>query len=331
MSVKPGKSAPLLPPGTYLEEWLEDQHGMTQQELAARLVVSPKHLSRVINGHVPVSPDFAAKLAVVTGYSAEFWLEHQARYDARTHQLKITDEDIVRVKSLLPDKVISRLREAKIVTHNWHSPVDLVREIYMRAHVAGSTALEHVLTQNAAIAYCQGAIHTVHPGHQWAWLEIVKDKAQSAANVPAFDRELLDSSVPTLRAMTREDPEAYIEEVGHVLKQAGVIFVAEPDIPGARISGASFDLFGTPVIAVTDKHMREDIFWLTLFHEIAHVLGGDHLTGSMNIETDDDIQPHMEINTDTWKERPTQKIQGLNNELPLFLQTAKSRNTAMRF
>lgn len=43
-----------------------------------RLGTSTKHLR-----YAPTSPEMAVKLAVVTGYSVEFWLTHQARYDAR--------------------------------------------------------------------------------------------------------------------------------------------------------------------------------------------------------------------------------------------------------
>lgn len=76
-----------------------------------RLGTSTKHLSRLINGYAPTSPEMAVKLAVVTGYSVEFWLTHQARYVARRTYVDTTQEDIALVKSVLPGPCVSRLQK----------------------------------------------------------------------------------------------------------------------------------------------------------------------------------------------------------------------------
>lgn len=299
MSVKPNRPAPLLPPGTYVEEWLEDQE-INQQELASRLEVSPKHLSQVINGHVPISPEMAAKLEAVTGYPVEFWLEHQARYTARLTELKITADDIACVKALLPGGCITRLREAGIVTSSWRNAEKLVREIFAQAQVAGTEALRGLLQGNGAVAYRQSTAYEIRSGEQWAWLEIVKAKAKEAPDVAVLDKHRLQSLIPSLRAASQNDPSTYVQTVGELLQSAGVIFIAEPDISGARISGASFDIEGTPVIAVTDKQKREDIFWFTLFHEIAHVLNDDYLLGSMDLDSEVANRPLIEVEADKW-------------------------------
>lgn len=80
MSVRPTRPAPLLPPGTYIEEWLEGHPSTSREALAARLGVSPTHLGRLISGDAPVTAHTAAALASVTGCPADFWLVHEARY-----------------------------------------------------------------------------------------------------------------------------------------------------------------------------------------------------------------------------------------------------------
>src|SRR5690606_28531390 len=59
-------------PGETLKEVLEDL-GMSQAELATRTGLSPKHVNQVIQGHVGLTPDMAARLEPVVGVPARIW------------------------------------------------------------------------------------------------------------------------------------------------------------------------------------------------------------------------------------------------------------------
>jgi addiction module HigA family antidote len=54
---------------------------VTITEAADALGVSRKHVSAIINGRVPVTPDMAMRLAGVFGTEAELWVNMQAQYD----------------------------------------------------------------------------------------------------------------------------------------------------------------------------------------------------------------------------------------------------------
>ena len=56
----------VVPPGATVREQLDDR-GMTQKEFAARMDMSQKHVSRLINGEVQLTPDTARKLELVFG------------------------------------------------------------------------------------------------------------------------------------------------------------------------------------------------------------------------------------------------------------------------
>ncbi len=56
-------------PGETIRENM-DFLGMSQKELAARLDITPKHLSNILNGHAPINYDTALKLEVIIGPSA---------------------------------------------------------------------------------------------------------------------------------------------------------------------------------------------------------------------------------------------------------------------
>ena len=54
------------PPGATIREQLNDR-GMSQKEFAARMGMSEKHISRLINGEVQLTSDVAVRLELVLG------------------------------------------------------------------------------------------------------------------------------------------------------------------------------------------------------------------------------------------------------------------------
>ena len=60
------------PPGATIKEQLQDR-GMSQKEFAVRMNLSEKHISRLINGEVQLTPDVAIRLETVLGVPASFW------------------------------------------------------------------------------------------------------------------------------------------------------------------------------------------------------------------------------------------------------------------
>lgn len=68
-------------PGELLHDlWLEPL-GLTITAAAARLKVTRKTLSEIINGRAAVSPEMALRLELAFGKSAHSWLGHQAAFD----------------------------------------------------------------------------------------------------------------------------------------------------------------------------------------------------------------------------------------------------------
>jgi addiction module HigA family antidote len=68
-------------PGLLLHEEVLKPLGITITEAAARLGVSRKTLSGIINGHYPVTTDMALRIAKATDTTPESWLNMQIRLD----------------------------------------------------------------------------------------------------------------------------------------------------------------------------------------------------------------------------------------------------------
>ena len=67
------------PPGATIKEQLIDR-GMSQKEFAVRMDMSEKHISRLINGDVQLTPEAAVRLEMVLGVPAKFWNNLEAIY-----------------------------------------------------------------------------------------------------------------------------------------------------------------------------------------------------------------------------------------------------------
>ena len=67
--------------GRSIKENCLDPLGLNVTEAAKMLGVARHTLSRVLNGHVAISPEMAIRLEEVGWSNAEFWLRRQAAYD----------------------------------------------------------------------------------------------------------------------------------------------------------------------------------------------------------------------------------------------------------
>lgn len=73
-------------PGQYIGELIED-YQMTQKEFAEKLEVSPKTISKLVNGEESISNDLAQKLEKLTNISMTTWLNLQNSYDKKVAEV----------------------------------------------------------------------------------------------------------------------------------------------------------------------------------------------------------------------------------------------------
>jgi len=75
-----------LHPGEIVKDALIDGTGLNVTEAAYKLGISRTSLSRLLNGHVGISPEMALRLSKLLNTSIEMWINIQAQYD--TWQIK---------------------------------------------------------------------------------------------------------------------------------------------------------------------------------------------------------------------------------------------------
>jgi addiction module HigA family antidote len=68
-------------PGEILRELYLDPLGISQNELARRLNVSPRRINEIVNGRRSVTADTAMRLARFFRMTPQYWMGLQADYD----------------------------------------------------------------------------------------------------------------------------------------------------------------------------------------------------------------------------------------------------------
>jgi len=63
-------------------------------------------------------------------------------------------------------------------------------------------------------------------------------------------------------------------EMQRLCAECGVSLVLVPSLPKTYICGATFWRKGNPILALSARGKRVDIFWFTFFHELEHIV--DH-------------------------------------------------------
>ena len=227
----------IIHPGETLKEVMEDRN-MSQQELAYRTGVTPKHISTVLNGEKNITSSFAKKLEYAFNIDAEFWMNLQADYDNELLEFdelhNISTEDISIFKKL-KDEIAFIYRAQTSVKYD--------------------------------------------PYVLFAWQRIcdsLSEKIETKELLQADQITNLIDICPKIKELSLLPQEKFITKLQEYFSSCGIAFVIAPSFKGAPVQGyIKTAQNGKTAICMTFRQKRADIFWFTLFHEIAHFINGD--------------------------------------------------------
>jgi addiction module HigA family antidote len=84
-------------PGEMLKEEFLAEYGLSQNQLAKAIGISPNRIAEVVNGRRRITADTALRLSLYFGNSAEFWMNLQTHYDLKLARRGIPAEDVQRI------------------------------------------------------------------------------------------------------------------------------------------------------------------------------------------------------------------------------------------
>ncbi|MGV9385036.1 ImmA/IrrE family metallo-endopeptidase [Nonomuraea sp. NPDC003707] len=288
--ITPGWS---LHPGALLRQVLEAR-GIRQSELAERTGLTPKHVNQVVKEIIGISGDVALLLERALGIDAEFWIRADADYQAYSSR--------ERAKASLAEYTtwanafdLPTLTRHGVTSQN-DDPVHRVDKILKFFGVASPEAFEQTW-QRPRVSFRRSQAFAVLEQNTALWLRLVECSAEQA-EVSRLRVSTLRSAARAIRGMTNLTITDGFATARDALAEAGVVLTFVRQVPGTRVCGATWWLGADrPVIGLTERNRKPDIFWFTLLHEIGHIALHPRRTTFLDLEGNPDDAPEQEANS----------------------------------
>ena len=256
------------PPGATIREQLEDRR-MSQKEFAARMDMSEKHISKLINGDVQLTPDVAVRLEMVLGVPAKFWGKLEIIY--REKLIKAEAENAMDAD----EELAKALPYSEMAQFGWVPKTQDIKEkvVNLRRYfeVVELSLLEN--NQITRIACRRLSVTKKSDLALLAWAQEAKIKARSIETAPINIKGLI-ASMPEIRRMTILKPAEFRPKLKSIFEDCGVALVFLPHLKGSFLQGVSFMDGGKIVVGLIAKGEDADKFWFGLFHELGHIILG---------------------------------------------------------
>lgn len=267
------------PPGETIRRLLAVRE-VSSEELAERIGLRGKQFEALIAGRSRITLEIAEGLAEVLGSSARFWLARDKSYVRELARLGATGA--VDEESWIASMPTKSMKRYGWLPHGTRGPS-------LRSHLLEffdcatlqewggrySSGVGEVAFRTS-LAFAADGMATL------VWLR-AGERLGDTLRLPSYDPEAFKKVLPTLKKLSVfKHPRNYLARIQSICGAVGVAVTSSRAPDGCRASGASwFNRNGNPIIHLSFRHLSEDHFWFTFFHEAGHVVlhGQSHIDG----------------------------------------------------
>ena len=270
MKIYRSKTFIAIPPGMTIKEVLENRH-MTQKELASRMDMSEKHISKLINGEVPLTQDVALRLERVFGVDASFWNGLEAGY--REKILKVEYEN----------SIDEEINFAKPFGYAKLARLGIVPETKKKAEQVNNLQKFFEVASLKSVAdemdkAKQSAIYTL--------VQITKGESRFV-EVNPYDCELLKAFIPQIKELSQESLTVAKEPLKDMLAASGVIIVYLPIIDDITSTCITYSKGNSIVLGIPADDNKD--FWRLLDEALKGLVERDHPHTSRKYRNNDPV------------------------------------------
>ncbi len=279
-----------IPPSRHLVEELEFR-GLSWAELADEMGYSEQSVTTVLRGRAPITEQFAEALERTLSIDATLWLQLQASYDESLSRLAAEPgmaEDIALLDDIPWRECLKRgwiqkrgTKIERVLELRTHYDVDALCDVKMVHDTAFRVTAGTKASPWAVAAWLQ----------QGEWQAIERRILLGPKQMPEFDRDLFKQIINEIRPLTRAPH--FWPKLKSLCASGGVHLECVPQLKKSGANGATKWLDDArPLIVLSSVRKRADVFWFSFFHEVAHVLSGDHQATFIDL---DDVSQDDEI------------------------------------
>jgi HTH-type transcriptional regulator/antitoxin HigA len=248
-----------------------------------------------VNESIGVTGDVAVRLERALGIPALFWTRAEAEYQAVESTRKSKEALGQCISWLQQFDQPTLLRNDIIgVGDDDATKVDKTLKFFQ---VASPDVFDKRWTRRR-VSFRRSQSFTVAEYNTALWLRLVERSAERVTTGPFSMREVRKVA-KTLPAMTNLSVTDGFLAARAALAQAGVVLTFVREVPNTRMNAATWWLDAEkPVIGMTERHRKPDIFWFNLAHELGHVVKHQRRTTFLDIDSEkaDDDPAEKEAN-----------------------------------
>ena len=255
-------------PGRTLLEVIRSR-GFSQADIAMRTGHTAKMINEIIKGIAPITPETAIQFERVLGVPSQFWNNLERNYqntNARIAEHKCLETKLIWLKNF-PVREMIRLGWLNA----FDDKVEQLQELLNYFGVASPEQWEKVWVARR-IDYRQSQAHASKFGAIAAWLRRGEILAKDEKCEP-YDKKVFHDILLSIRALTLETPETFVDKLSQLTAKAGVFFAFIKELSNAKLCGATYWVTPTKAcIQQTIRYKSNDQVWFTFFHEAGHIL-----------------------------------------------------------
>lgn len=270
-----------IPPGATIKEMLDDR-GMTQKEFAARMDMSEKHISKLINGEVHLTHDAAIRLEMVLGMPAHFWTGLEDLY--RQTQIRVKEE-----RALDEDQQLaSRMPYAEMASYGWVPATRNRKEKALNLRRYFEVVNLSLITNTRINRIICHRLETSDKADLalLAWAQQARIQARDV-ETSRLNIRTLEEMLPQISALQDLQPDEYRPALQQILAECGIALIYLPRLKGSYLQAATFRDGNKIVIAMASGMRGARTFWYNLYHELGHICLG-HLEREKGTDENDE-------------------------------------------
>ena len=243
--------------------------GMTQQELARRTGITPKHIISILKAKSAITPETAIKFERALGMPVEYWLNLESHYQeilARMAEEEQLERDLDWLKRV-PIRAMAKLNWIKKIKDKKGQLIEVLRFF----GIANVEQWDN-MWPNLNVAYRQNQKYEVLPEAVSVWLRQGEIYASSIPCEP-YNKAKFREILSDVRGLTTDNPAEFVPAMQELCSMAGVAVVFVPALPKTAVSGATRWLNkDKAIIQLSLRYKTDDHLWFTFFHEACHIL-----------------------------------------------------------
>jgi HTH-type transcriptional regulator/antitoxin HigA len=253
-------------PGDTIAEVLEEKR-ISIGVFSKSIGYSVDEAKDLLAGRVAITLALARKLQLELGSSAEFWMSRDFRFRST----------VARLNDAESRDWLTELPVGDMVRFKWMPPVSPSQELaaclrFFDVPDVAAWTQKYAYLQRS-VAFRTSASFESRAGAVAAWLRQGEIESQPI-RCRAWNPDLFSAGLVDIRNLTRrKDPTHFLPDLRSVCASAGVAVVIVRAPNGCRASGATYFLSEEKaVLQLSFRHLADDQFWFSFFHEAGHLL-----------------------------------------------------------